>query len=88
MSDEMERCAECGMACGPREYHPYAACLMFRACLNPEIVRANLEFIRKDTRPDSKPEYKWSTPAEWRASIGSVDFNMDVFWQAARELKE
>lgn len=24
------RCAECGMPCKADEYHPYAACLMFK----------------------------------------------------------
>jgi len=35
-------CQECGMECTPNEYHPYAACLMFKGCHNSETVRANL----------------------------------------------
>jgi hypothetical protein len=34
------------MPCTPDEYHPYAACLMFKACHNSETVRANLEAVR------------------------------------------
>src|SRR3546814_6537942 len=36
-------CGDCGMPCASDEYHPYAACLMFKACHNTTIVRANLE---------------------------------------------
>ena len=54
MSDELNPCTECGMPCSVGEYHPYAACLMFKACHNSETVRANLDFVR-NTRPDSKP---------------------------------
>lgn len=53
MIEELLPCAECGMPCSPKEYHPYAACLMFKACHNSETVRANLDFVR-NTRPDSK----------------------------------
>ena len=35
-------CTECGMACAVGEYHPYAACLMFKACHSSVTVRANL----------------------------------------------
>lgn len=39
---ELLPCAECGMPCRAGEYHPFAACLMFKACHNSETVRANL----------------------------------------------
>lgn len=39
-------CGECGMPCAPGEYHPYAACLMFKACHNSGTVRSNLEAVR------------------------------------------
>lgn len=39
-------CGTCGMPCTPGEYHPYAACLMFKACHNSETVRANLDAVR------------------------------------------
>lgn len=45
MSDKLsskERCTECGMAVSVTEYHPYAACLMYRACQDAEVVRVNL----------------------------------------------
>ena len=41
-------CAECGMGCNAGEYHPYAACLMFKQCRNSETVRANLAAVRAD----------------------------------------
>jgi hypothetical protein len=40
-------CAECGMPCTPTEYHPFAACLMFKACHNSETVKANLGAIQE-----------------------------------------
>ena len=39
---ENVRCAECGMETKPGEYHPYAACLMFKASHSSDVVRANL----------------------------------------------
>jgi len=46
MTEPTQPCGTCGMPCTPGEYHPYAACLMFRACHNSETVRANLEAVR------------------------------------------
>lgn len=40
-------CTECGMPCDPGEYHPFAACLMFKACHSSDTVRANLEAVRQ-----------------------------------------
>lgn len=40
-------CAECGMLCTAREFHPFAACLMFKACRDGDKVRSNLEFLRE-----------------------------------------
>lgn len=43
----MNVCSECGMALRePYEYHPYAACLMFRGCTDGDVVRANLNAVR------------------------------------------
>ena len=38
-------CTECGMLVMPDEYHPYAACLMFKACHDAETVYANLDAV-------------------------------------------
>lgn len=46
MTEPTRPCGTCGMPCTPGEYHPYAACLMFKACHNSETVRANLEAVR------------------------------------------
>lgn len=43
-------CMECGMICKPSEYHPYAACLMFKACHNGDTVRGNLQAVKVDAR--------------------------------------
>jgi hypothetical protein len=45
----MHECQTCGMICYPGEYHPYAACLMFKACHNGDEVRANLNAVQADT---------------------------------------
>jgi hypothetical protein len=38
-------CQECTMAVAKNEYHPFGACLMFKACNDSDIVRANLAAI-------------------------------------------
>lgn len=50
MNDEMKTCIECGMLVSPTEYHPYAACLMFKACHDADTVRGNLQDIREHER--------------------------------------
>ena len=39
-------CQECGMLVENNEYHPYAACLMFKSCKDNEMVRGNLISVR------------------------------------------
>ena len=46
-------CQECGMLCGPLEYHPYAACLMFKACHDGDRVRANLQAVKDDAKEEA-----------------------------------
>ena len=38
-------CKSCGMPIEKDEFHPYAACLMFKGCLDAEVVRANLDAV-------------------------------------------
>lgn len=38
-------CTECGMVVTLGEYHPYAACLMYKGCKNEKTVRENLQAI-------------------------------------------
>jgi hypothetical protein len=45
MAMTIEPCGDCGMPCEPGEYHPFAACLMFKACHQSDVVRANLQFV-------------------------------------------
>lgn len=45
-----ELCAECGMPVFSGEYHPYAACLMFRTCKDSEVVARNLEAVLEHGR--------------------------------------
>jgi len=40
------QCAECGMSVETGEYHPYAACLMFKGCHNSKTVNMNLLTLR------------------------------------------
>lgn len=44
---ETDTCGECGMGVDPGEYHPYAACLMFKHCRDSEIVRRNLAAVQQ-----------------------------------------
>jgi len=41
----MDECKECGMPVDANEYHPYAACLMFKACYDSATVKANLDSV-------------------------------------------
>lgn len=42
--NSMHICSECGMPVDKAAtYHPYAACLMFKACRDSEVVQANLD---------------------------------------------
>lgn len=41
----VKACTECGMRVRLGEYHPFAACLMFKGCHNSAIVRANLDAV-------------------------------------------
>jgi hypothetical protein len=61
MSTERDAaCAECGMVCSPGEFHPYAACLMFRGCHDGDVVRTNLAALRG---PGEMPEAGKDSPA-------------------------
>lgn len=48
------RCMECKMPVGFNEYHPYAACLMFKQCDDADVVRKNLAAVR--ATPTTQPE--------------------------------
>lgn len=41
---ETTSCVECGMPVSG-QYHPYAACLMFKSCKNSETVEINLKAV-------------------------------------------
>ena len=38
-------CAECGMIVTLGEYHPFAACLMYKGCKDENTVRENIKTI-------------------------------------------
>ena len=42
---EFAPCGDCGMMCSATEYHPYAACLMFKGCGDAQVVRENLQSV-------------------------------------------
>ncbi|MDQ0571524.1 hypothetical protein QFZ42_003358 [Variovorax paradoxus] len=48
-------CQECGMRCGPNEFHPFAACLMFKGCHDSDKVRANLAFLATHAGAAAEP---------------------------------
>lgn len=41
----IQACVECGMPSTWEQYHPYAACLMFKTCHDSNIVMANLDAV-------------------------------------------
>ena len=46
MSSRLGVCQECGMEVEKNEYHPYAACLLFKASHNSKVVNENLKAVR------------------------------------------
>lgn len=89
----MKPCGDCGMPCTPAEYHPYAACLMFKACHNSATVRANLpdyEALRKRCeaveadaeryrylRQNHVSEYESETPYDMSSPSLDLDFSAE-----------
>lgn len=63
-------CTECGMVCAPREYHPYAACLMFKACHDGDAVRANLQAVWDDARAMGVPNPPDGVVLPWWEVLG------------------
>lgn len=50
-----DACHSCGMITKEdREYHPYAACLLFKACGNGDTVRAELAAVKGHALNDLK----------------------------------
>ena len=45
ITSKQQACAQCGMVVTPNEYHPFAACLMFHAAGDGEVVRRNLTTV-------------------------------------------
>lgn len=43
--DKGSECRECGMLVSLGEYHPFAACLMFKGCGDSATVRDNLDAL-------------------------------------------
>ena len=56
MSQQLTTCADCGMPVAANEYHPYAACLMFKACHNSDTVRENLAAVMERAQPAGEAE--------------------------------
>jgi hypothetical protein len=61
MTDELKACKDseltcndCGMTVETGEYHPFAACLMYKGCYNKDTVIANLNAITLTHIPISK----------------------------------
>lgn len=59
-------CMECGMNCMTGEYHPFAACLMFKQCGSSQAVRLHLSEIVKKTKDGKITTYKHSRTKEVR----------------------
>lgn len=41
-------CVECGMPVMAADYHPYAACLMYKGCQDAYLVQQNIDAVRYD----------------------------------------
>lgn len=89
MSDELKPCADCGMYVYAGEYHPYAACLMFKACHDSATVRTNLSAIRESRpTPEQSREARDARNIEsyriWAISEGVTTTTLGYkIWRAA-----
>lgn len=63
MTNEMTPCGCCGMPCTAEEYHPYAACLMYKACRNSIEVTANLKAVLAHGKSSVEPTYQSGSAA-------------------------
>ena len=78
----MVPCDFCGMPCTPNEYHPYAACLMFKACHNSGTVRANLDAVRAQPAPAPTADATVDTfRLDWlEANSAECVFHLGTTW--------
>ncbi len=53
-----DHCVQCGMTCKSTDYHPYAACLMFKATHSSDEVAANLLAVVGYGRADRDEWFK------------------------------
>lgn len=52
---EQSACAGCGMPCHPAEYHPWAACELFKVHRDARTVRGNLYAVLTFGRQSEAP---------------------------------
>lgn len=80
-------CAECGFVLdSPSEYHPYAACLMYKACKDETTVRENLKAVMGHVQMDpldTEPVHGLFglTYASWLVWPRVVMQAMPILWQ-------
>ena len=54
----MDYCYHCGMQVRAGEYHPFAACLMFKGCGDREVVQANLKSVTEQWKGIGERKYQ------------------------------
>lgn len=54
----MTVCSQCGMYVGRNEYHPEAACLMYKACESSAKVRKQLRLLQTHFILEAAPKCK------------------------------
>src|SRR5258708_5052135 len=82
----MTPCADCGMECEPGEYHPYAACLLFRALGSCTEVRAHLDAIRASAlRRAAAIAFDVFCRAAQREPGDGTPLNFPARWMAAAQ---
>jgi hypothetical protein len=80
----MTDCTECGMHCETAdEYHPYAACLMFKGCHDGSIVRANLNAVvakgaQYDSGFDDMADKLYAALADLSAKTSEVELQKEI----------
>jgi hypothetical protein len=87
----MPECQECGMVVAAGEYHPYAACLMFKACHDGDKVRESLRAVLNDARrtaPDREAVIEeCAKVCDLLANVSDVGAYKGAYWHAGQRVR-
>jgi len=91
MSDIKEQfavCGDCGMVINPSDYHPFAACLMFKQTRNKKYVDSNLNSVIEYGKAKNQAEITRLTAevAELKSESGADEFSIALMSKLLAEI--